>query len=98
MLILSDLKLTTRIQYTNFLDFMSNLDTHINSNYLVTLLVNLLTKLGLNLSRIKPINQKNHTQRKKDIFQRQGQQQRRTSSVSHKTLMLKTGLPIQQQL
>jgi hypothetical protein len=75
--------LTTRIQYTNFLDFMSNLDTHINSNYLVTLLVNLLTKLGLNLSRIKPINQKIHTQKKKDIFQRQGQQQRRTSSVSH---------------
>jgi hypothetical protein len=64
-----------------FLDFMSNLDTHINSNYLVTLLVTLIMKLELNLSRIKPINQKNHTQRKKDIFQRQ--QQRRTSSVSH---------------
>jgi hypothetical protein len=42
---------------------MSNLDTHINSNYLVTLLVNLLTKLGLNLSK-KSTNKlkKSHTE------------------------------------
>ena len=38
-----------------FVYFFPNLDTHINSNYLVTLLMNLLTKLGLNLSRIKPL-------------------------------------------
>jgi hypothetical protein len=69
MLILADLKLTTRIQYTIFLDFMSNLDTHINSNYLVTLLVDLLTKLRLNLSKNPQINRKNYTQRKKTFSQ-----------------------------
>ena len=64
------------------------------SNYVVTLLLNLLTKKWLNLSRIYTTK---ITEEERHFFQRQGQQQRKTSSVSHQTLMMiKTGLPVQQ--
>ena len=80
----------------NILDFEQNFGTYINSSYVVTLWVNLLTKLWLNLSRIQQINRKNNTEEERHFFQRPGQQQRRTSSVSDQTLILMTGLSIQQ--